>query len=176
MRSSSMFDFLGPPVLSLIFVALLVLQWRFPLRRRHFSALHRLIRNLVLSIPSHALLRWAMLPLAVLAAAWGRDRHIGLLNWIPLPHWIRIMVNFLVMDYGYWWWHWANHMLPFFWRFHNVHHTDLDMDVSTATGFHFGGMIFSVGFLCVAVILFGVSPVMLLVFYVAFEAGTLFHH
>src|SRR5947207_15978622 len=66
-------DYLGPPVLSVIFVALLVLQWRFPLRRQHFSALHRLIRNLVPSIPSHALLRWAMLPVAVLTAGWARD-------------------------------------------------------------------------------------------------------
>jgi sterol desaturase/sphingolipid hydroxylase (fatty acid hydroxylase superfamily) len=67
-------------------------------------------------------------------------------------------------------------MLPFFWRFHNVHHTDLDMDVSTATRFHFGEMMFSVAFLCTAVVLFGISPMMLLVFYVAFEAATLFHH
>jgi len=169
-------DYLGPPVLSVIFVALLVLQWRFPLRRQHFSALHRLIRNLVLSIPSHALLRWAMLPVAALTAVWARDRHIGLLNWIPMPQWLRIMVSFLVMDYAYWWWHWANHMLPFFWRFHNVHHTDLDMDVSTATRFHFGEMMFSVAFLCVAKVLLGIGPMMLLVFYVAFEAATLFHH
>src|SRR5436190_14024716 len=169
-------DYLGPPVLSVIFVALLVLQWRFPLRRQHFSALHRLIRNLVLSIPSHALLRWAMLPVAALTAVWARDRHIGLLNWIPMPQWLRIIVSFLVMDYAYWWWHWANHMLPFFWRFHNVHHTDLDMDVSTATRFHFGEMMFSVAFLCVAVVLLGIRPMMLLVFYVAFEAATLFHH
>ena len=35
------------------------------------------------------------------------------------------------MDYAYWWWHWAMHMVPFFWRFHNVHHTDLDLDVSS---------------------------------------------
>jgi len=52
-------------------------------------------------------------------------------------------------------------MVPLFWRFHNVHHTDLDMDVSTAARFHFGEMIFSTGFLSLAVILFGVAPVML---------------
>jgi len=80
------------------------------------------------------------------------------------------------MDYAYWWWHWANHMVPLFWRFHNVHHTDLDMDVSTASRFHFGEMIFSAGFLSVAAILFGVGPIMLLVFFIAFEGATLFHH
>jgi sterol desaturase/sphingolipid hydroxylase (fatty acid hydroxylase superfamily) len=80
------------------------------------------------------------------------------------------------MDYAYWWWHWANHMVPFFWRFHNVHHTDLDLDVSTAARFHFGEMIFSIGFLSVAVLFFGISPIMLVTFFITFEAATLFHH
>jgi sterol desaturase/sphingolipid hydroxylase (fatty acid hydroxylase superfamily) len=80
------------------------------------------------------------------------------------------------MDYAYWWWHWANHMVPIFWRFHNVHHTDLDMDVSTAARFHFGEMIFSIGFLSLAVTVFGISPVMLVSFFIALEAATLFHH
>ncbi|PYJ95520.1 MAG: hypothetical protein DME62_00235 [Verrucomicrobia bacterium] len=80
------------------------------------------------------------------------------------------------MDYAYWWWHWANHMVPLFWRFHNVHHTDLDLDVSTAARFHFGEMIFSVAFLSVAVTVFGIAPIMLLIFFITFEAATLFHH
>jgi len=80
------------------------------------------------------------------------------------------------MDYVYWWWHWANHMVPFFWRFHNVHHTDLDMDVSTAARFHFFEMIFSAAFLSVAVIAFGIVPMMLVMFFFVFEAATLFHH
>jgi sterol desaturase/sphingolipid hydroxylase (fatty acid hydroxylase superfamily) len=67
-------------------------------------------------------------------------------------------------------------MVPLFWRFHNVHHTDLDMDVSTATRFHFGEMLFSVAFLSVAVIVLGVGPVTLLLFFIGFETATLFHH
>ena len=70
----------------------------------------------------------------------------------------------------------ANHMIPIFWRFHNVHHTDLDLDVSTAARFHFGEMIFSVGFLSVLVMTFGITPVTLMIFFITFEAATLFHH
>jgi sterol desaturase/sphingolipid hydroxylase (fatty acid hydroxylase superfamily) len=80
------------------------------------------------------------------------------------------------MDYAYWWWHWANHMVPVFWRFHNVHHTDLDLDVSTAARFHFGEMIFSVGFLSFTVLVFGIAPLMFAAFFITFEAATLFHH
>lgn len=169
-------DYVSRPLLACVFLALLYLQWRFPLRRQRFSVLHRLVRNFVLSIPGFAVVRLAMLPIPFAAAIWAQDQHIGLLNWLGLPGWAAAIATFLLMDYAYWWWHWANHMLPLFWRFHNVHHTDLDMDVSTAARFHFGEMIFSTGFLVLAVVLFGIPPVMFLVFFIAFEAATVFHH
>ena len=169
-------DYPGRPLLACLFLALLLLQWRFPLRRQHFSMLKRLVRNFVLSIPGFAVVRLAMLPIPFALAIWVRDHHIGLLNWLPLPGWATVIATFLLLDYAYWWWHWAMHLVPFLWRFHNVHHTDLDMDVTTAARFHFGEMIFSVGFLSLSVVLIGVAPIMLLVFFIAFEAETLFHH
>ncbi|PYL65954.1 MAG: fatty acid hydroxylase, partial [Verrucomicrobia bacterium] len=125
-------DYIGRPLLTCLFLALLWLQWRFPLRRQHFRVLHRLIRNFVLSIPGFAVVRFAMLPIPIAIAMWTESRHIGLLNWLGVTGWIAVIATFLLMDYAYWWWHWANHMIPLFWRFHNVHHTDLDLDVSTA--------------------------------------------
>ena len=169
-------DYVGRPLLACVFLALLGLQWRFPLRRQHFSALHRQVRNFVLSIPGFAIVRLAMLPIPIAVGMWAQNQHIGLLNWVSLPGWAACIATFLLMDYAYWWWHWANHMLPLFWRFHNVHHTDLDLDVSTAARFHFGEIIFSVGFLSLAVTVFGIAPIMLLVFFITFETATLFHH
>jgi sterol desaturase/sphingolipid hydroxylase (fatty acid hydroxylase superfamily) len=172
----SLMDYIGSPVLGGLFIVLLLLQWRFPLRRQHFSVLRRLIRNFVLSIPGFAIVRLAMLPIPLTIAMWAQDRHLGLLNWLQPPNWLAIVATFLLMDYAYWWWHWANHMVPLFWRFHNVHHTDLDLDVSTAARFHFGEMIFSVGFLSLTVLLFGIAPLLLLAFFITLEAATLFHH
>jgi sterol desaturase/sphingolipid hydroxylase (fatty acid hydroxylase superfamily) len=169
-------DDVGKSLLACMLLVLLFVQWQFPLRRQNFSVLHRLVRNFVLSIPGLAIVRLAMLPIPIAIAAWAQDRHVGLLNWLSLPAWAAAIATFLLMDYAYWWWHWANHMLPLFWRFHNVHHTDLDLDVTTAARFHFGEMIFSVGFLSLAVMIFGVAPMMLVIFFIAFEAATLFHH
>ena len=169
-------DYVGRPLLACLFLALFWLQWRFPLRRQHFRILHRLVRNFVLSIPGFAIVRLAMLPIPLAVAVWAQDRHIGLLNWLALPPWTAGIATFLLMDYAYWWWHWANHMIPLFWRFHNVHHTDLDLDVSTAARFHFGEMFFSIGFLSLAVMVFGITPIMLVVFFITLEAATLFHH
>src|SRR6266446_1188381 len=169
-------DYIGRPLLACLFVILVWLQWRFPLRRQHFGILHRLVRNFVLSIPGFAIARLAMLPIPIAIAIWAREQRIGLLNWLHLPTWAVVISTFLLMDYAYWWWHWANHMIPLFWRFHNVHHTDLDLDVSTAARFHFGEMILSIGFLSLAVLLFGIGPIMLVAFFITLEAATLFHH
>jgi sterol desaturase/sphingolipid hydroxylase (fatty acid hydroxylase superfamily) len=37
-------------------------------------------------------------------------------------------------------------------------------------------MIFSIGFLSLAVTVFGITPIMLMIFFITFEAATLFHH
>src|SRR5204863_17711 len=118
--------YVGRPLLACIFLVLLLLQWRFPLRRQHFSVVNRLVRNFVLSLPGFGIVRFAMLPIPIAVAIWAEHRRIGLLNWLSVPGWAAGIATFLLMDYAYWWWHWANHMVPLFWRFHNVHHTDLE--------------------------------------------------
>lgn len=176
MKLSPLLDSIGNPVLAAFVAILLLLQWRFPLRRQHFSLLRRLIRNYVLSIPGFVIVRLAILPVPFAVAVWAQHRHVGLLNWLGLQGWIAGILGFVLLDYAYWWWHWANHMLPFFWRFHNVHHTDLDMDVTTAARFHFGEIFFSIGFLSLVLLVFGIAPLTFIVFFVVFEAAACFHH
>src|SRR5438876_7867053 len=89
-------DYVGRPLLACVFVALFLLQWRFPLRRQHFSALHRLVRNFVLSIPGFAIVRLAMLPIPFAVAMWAQDRKVGLLNWLVLPRWAAGIATFLL--------------------------------------------------------------------------------
>src|SRR5438270_12309328 len=93
-------DHVGRPLLVCLFLALLWLQWRFPLRRQHFSALHRLVRNFVLSIPGFAIVRLAMLLIPLSVAMWAQNRHIGLLNWVGVPRLTSYIATFLLMDYA----------------------------------------------------------------------------
>jgi len=176
MNLPPLFNRVGTPLVAGLIVLLLFLQWRFPLRRQHFGLLRRLLRNCVLSIPGFVIVRLAMLPIPFAIAVWAKARHFGLLHWLGLSGWVNALIAFILMDYAYWWWHWANHRLPFFWRFHNVHHTDLDMDVTTAARFHFGEIFFSIGFLSLAVLGFGIAPLTFVAFYITFEAATCFHH
>jgi sterol desaturase/sphingolipid hydroxylase (fatty acid hydroxylase superfamily) len=164
------------PLLAVVFGALLWLQWRHPLRRQHFSALRRVVRNLLFAVPSFLTLRLLLLPIPLAVAVWAQNHDFGLLNWLDMSPSIAAILEFLWLDYSYYWWHVATHRVPFLWRFHNVHHTDLDMDVSTATRFHCGELMLSVLFRVAQVLLFGVAPATLLVFEIVFETAGQFHH
>lgn len=81
-----------------------------------------------------------------------------------------------MFDYTNYLWHTLNHKIPLLWRFHLVHHSDLDLDLSTAIRFHFGELVGSVFFRGAFVFLSGASPLTVIIYEIVFEAATLFHH
>src|SRR2546423_4012763 len=176
MRPIPLLDYVGSPIFVTLFGLLLFLQWKWPLRRAHFSGLRRLVRNFLFSIPAFLLLRLALIPIPLALAYWAQGHGVGLLKWLRVPGIAAAVLAFLGMDWAYYWWHWANHRLPFFWRFHNVHHTDLDLDVTTAARFHFGEILLSIPFRLITVVLIGVPPLVYLGFEIVFESATMFHH
>jgi sterol desaturase/sphingolipid hydroxylase (fatty acid hydroxylase superfamily) len=106
----------------------------------------------------------------------NQEIHFGLNYLYNLPAGAEAAIAFLLLDYTNYLWHILNHKLPFLWRFHLVHHTDHDLDISTAFRFHFGELIGSVFFRGAAVFLIGASPVTVLIYEIVFEAATQFHH
>jgi sterol desaturase/sphingolipid hydroxylase (fatty acid hydroxylase superfamily) len=80
------------------------------------------------------------------------------------------------MDLSFYYWHRANHALAPLWRFHSVHHSDPDLDVTTALRFHFCELGFSAGFRALQIAIIGPSLVAYLVYEAVFQAGTLFQH
>ena len=121
-------------------------------------------------------LRLLLIPIPLGVAVWAQQNEWGILHWINAPPFVAFVVGFLWLDYSYYWWHVATHKVPLLWRFHNVHHTDLDMDVSTAARFHFGELLLSVVFRVMQVLISGVAPLTLLVFEIVFECAGQFHH
>ncbi|WP_345269053.1 sterol desaturase family protein [Nibrella viscosa] len=175
-----LFDYVGAPLLVVAFAVLLWVQARSPLRRQQFRTLGRVLRNIGFSIPAFITLRLLLLPVPLLAAAWAARNGLGLLNWL-LPQeggwaWVHTALGFLLFDYAYYGWHYATHKVPLLWRFHNVHHTDLDMDVSTAMRFHFGELLLSVLFRTATVVTLGISVLAALLYEIVFEIAAQFHH
>ena len=152
------FDIYGFIILTAVLMILFVLESIFKLRRRVQSRFKRTFINTILAIPAFALLRFMLIPATIWLAYKNKFWHFGLNYLYEFPSWIENVVAFILLDYSIYWWHIILHKMPLMWRFHLVHHTDLDMDVTTAFRFHFGEMIGSVIYRSAIVLLLGASP------------------
>jgi sterol desaturase/sphingolipid hydroxylase (fatty acid hydroxylase superfamily) len=159
-----------------VFVALSVLERFIPLRRRCSSVLPRVILNLIISAAAFAVAAILVRPAAMATLSWATQKPFGLVHLVALPPALGFIASFLLMDLTFYWWHLANHRIGFLWRFHNVHHIDPDLDVSTGFRFHFGEVTMSAAFRVVQVLFIGISMPAFAVYELVFQANTLFHH
>ena len=158
------------------FLFLLLLEALFPLRHRTRALVRRLITNLCVSAFAFAVAAGIVRPVGLSLADWTSARPFGLLHIVALPAAVQLGLAFLLMDLTFYYWHLANHVIPGLWRFHNVHHIDPDLDVSTALRFHVVEVLLSTGFRVVQVGLIGLSPLMYMIYESVFQGSTLFQH
>jgi sterol desaturase/sphingolipid hydroxylase (fatty acid hydroxylase superfamily) len=158
------------------FALLLLAQQLFPLRERRKGLLARFVVNGCLTALVFLAAALVVRPSALQTLNWAAAKPFGLVHLVPLPSWARFIAGFLLLDLSFYYWHRANHKVPWLWRFHNVHHIDPDLDVSTGFRFHFGEVLFSTVFRVVQVSLIGVSFTTFAIYELVFQANTLFHH
>lgn len=101
---------------------------------------------------------------------------LGLLARVDLAPWLEVLIAVIALDLAVWSQHVAFHKVPFFWRFHEVHHADLDLDVSSGIRFHPVEMLFSVVWKGAVVFLLGASPAAVIVFEVVLNGMSLATH
>jgi sterol desaturase/sphingolipid hydroxylase (fatty acid hydroxylase superfamily) len=82
----------------------------------------------------------------------------------------------VLLDYTLYVWHVLTHKVSFLWRFHLVHHVDLDLDASTALRFHFGELAISVPWRAAQIMIIGVSPIAYLTWQTCVFLSIMFHH
>lgn len=166
----------APAAIAGLYILLLVLEHLFPLRRTTRGLWHRLLVNGVLSALAVATAALTVRPVASLMLEVTGRAQWGLLNWVALPGGVRFCLAFLLMDLSFYYWHRANHRIAFLWRFHNVHHIDPDLDVTTSLRFHLGEVALSSLFRAVQVSLIGLPVWMFLAYEACFQANTVFQH
>jgi sterol desaturase/sphingolipid hydroxylase (fatty acid hydroxylase superfamily) len=167
---------LTPIIVAVLFAALALLERAMPLRATRLAVWGHLAVNVALSALTFLVAAVVVRPAALAGLRWASDRPFGLLQIAPLPAWAEVALGFLLLDLSFYYWHVANHKLPLLWRFHNVHHADPELDVSTGFRFHFGEVLLSTVFRVLQVTLLGVSLAAFAAYELVFQANTLFHH
>ena len=158
------------------FTLALVAEATWPLRQATQPKSIRVLRNLAVAGISAIFVRFAFLPIELSVATFVTEKNFGLLNQIDLNPIFKILVSLVILDFTFYYWHLMNHLSPFLWRFHNSHHIDLDLDVSTATRFHFGELAFSSIFRSFQILFLGIDIPTLLIFETCITLFALFHH
>lgn len=153
-----------------IVVGLIVLERRYPLAQR-IGGMGRIFSNFSLAGGNAILSPVLIVPITALATqigpAWRGDAWTG-------GAWI--LLDLILLDFAIYWWHRASHEIPFLWRFHEVHHLDRFLDVSSAVRFHFGEVILSALARGVVVIVLDIPLISVLIFDSMVLLGAAFQH
>ena len=166
----------GTVVTAAAFGLLLWLEHRRSLRNPVESKGRRVARNLAVAGVSAAVLSIAERPVSVPLARLVERRRYGLTQNMRLPRWLETALGILLLDYTLYVWHVLEHKVPALWRYHAVHHVDLDLDASTALRFHFGELAASVPWRAAQIVLIGVTPRTLALYQRLLMVSIMFHH
>lgn len=133
-------------------------------------------RNLAIAGLAAATVHLIEAPLVLSVARAVERRRWGLTAAIPAPRWARRLAAILLLDYTLYVWHILVHRVPLLWRFHLVHHVDLDLDATTGLRFHAGELTLSIPWRVAQILVIGVTPGALTTWQALTLASVIFHH
>ena len=100
----------------------------------------------------------------------------GLLNIINAPFWLAVVLSAVLLDFAIYIQHYVFHLYKPLWRLHMVHHTDLDIDVTTGARFHPVEILLSLVIKIAIVIVIGAPAFGVLIFEIMLNTTSTFNH
>lgn len=126
---------------SLILVGGLTFFWllegTLPLFNFNYRKWQHAIPNLFFTLTT-IVVNFGLAFLLINTADWVKDNQFGIINWIPnLPLWAYVLLGVLLLDFiGAYLAHYVEHKVKPLWMIHLVHHTDHNVDTTTANRHH----------------------------------------
>ena len=157
---------------------LLVAGWEFcrPRRQREFPALRRRLANLGIWLLNIVLAAFTFSPPDTFRPQLEAALGVALPSWPIANQWLSFVAAFLLLDFLNYAVHRGQHAVPFLWRFHALHHSDPDVDVTTSVRHHPIEYLLATGFYWLAVLALDIPVIVVLSHAVAvFAAAALTH-
>ena len=161
-----------------IVVLLIMIYWEYsnPRRAQTLPCFVRWPINFGLAIFNMTLMRVTLGGIAYLSAVNAVDHSWGLLNLFSSPDWLKVIVTLLFLDFAIYFQHVISHKWTWLWRLHQIHHTDLEFDASTAIRFHPLEIMISMGYKVACIYLLGADPLAVIAFEIILNATATFNH
>jgi len=132
--------------------------------------------NLALTFFNGLILRF-IIPLSLVSiASRAQELGIGLLNLFSLSPSLELILSLFFLDFFIYLQHVATHKFSFLWKFHQVHHADLDLDVSSGTRFHTIEIVLSLCYKTLIILLIGPSALSVILFEIILNSMAMFNH
>jgi len=159
-----------------LFCLFALLEALRPQRVRREARSARWPRNLLLVVLGSAAIRLLGPLVAVQTAVIAQDAGWGLFNRLAWPPLLELALAVIALDLLIYAQHVAFHRVPMLWRIHRMHHTDLDLDVTSGIRFHpleYGlSMVIKAG----AVVALGASAAAVILFEIILNGMAMFNH
>ena len=159
-----------------LFVLIAAAEILAPRRPRELKKSFRWFGNLSVHVLNSVIIYagFPLLPvgMALLCARKGW----ALLNHIPLPDAVAILLSILALDLLIFTQHFLLHRIGLLWRLHRMHHTDVDLDITSALRFHPLEIILSMLIKLAAVATLGPPALAVFLFETLLNAMAMFSH
>jgi sterol desaturase/sphingolipid hydroxylase (fatty acid hydroxylase superfamily) len=156
----------------------LMIYWEYfsPRRSQLITRKQRWPANLALAAFNILLMRISLGGAAYLSSVTAREHGYGLLNLLSCPEWLSIIVSLLLLDFAIYGQHIVSHKWQWLWRLHQVHHTDLEFDATTAVRFHPLEIFISMLYKVLCIYLIGANPDAVIAFEIILNGAATFNH
>jgi sterol desaturase/sphingolipid hydroxylase (fatty acid hydroxylase superfamily) len=156
----------------------IMICWEFlsPRRSQRINRNQRWPINIMLGIFNMVIMRLTVGSFAYLSAVTSADNTWGLLNWLEAPEWLSIVVTLLFLDFAIYGQHIISHKWSPLWRLHQVHHTDLEFDATTALRFHPLEIMTSMIYKVLCIFFIGANPFGVIAFEIILNGAATFNH
>jgi len=159
-----------------LFAALAVAETVSPRRSLTVRKRRRWTMNLLLTGVNPLILR-ILFPLVPFSfAVICSQKQWGLFNVISIPVVSEVIISVVILDLILYLQHVAFHRFPLLWRFHLVHHADMDIDVTTGLRFHPIEAALSMIIKLLAVAVIGPPALAVLIFEILLNGASMFNH
>lgn len=159
-----------------IFALMICWEYFSPRRQQNTPRSTRWPINIGLAVFNMLLMRFTVGGIAYLSAVNASTQSWGLLNQFPTPYWLSIIITILFLDLAIYCQHVISHKWRLLWRLHQIHHTDIEIDASTAVRFHPLEIMISMVYKVACIYIIGANPIAVIAFEIILNATATFNH
>jgi sterol desaturase/sphingolipid hydroxylase (fatty acid hydroxylase superfamily) len=159
-----------------VLIVMLVWELLLPRRTSNIKRTARWPSNLAVVVLDTVLVRLVFPTTTIAVALLAETNGWGLFNVLRLPQWLTLLAGIVLLDLAIYLQHVLFHWLPALWRFHRMHHADLEFDVTTGVRFHPVEILLSMAIKLGVILALGTPALAVLGFEILLSATSLFNH